>query len=60
MHDITGIVTANLESTTTLDAVEEIQADGKERREVYRKVITYGVALLLGGVVDWLEQTIPF
>lgn len=60
MDEVVGIVTENLESTTVLESVEEIQAPGKERREVFRKVITYGVAVVLRDVGDWLDHHIPW
>jgi hypothetical protein len=53
-YRVTGIVTENLESTTFLDAVEEIQRDGTVERSKYQKIITYGVALLLDSHADWL------
>lgn len=60
MDEVVGIVTENLESTTVLESVEEIQAPGKERREVFRKVITYGVAAVLRDIGDWLDSHTPW
>lgn len=56
---LTGIVTENIESTTTLEAVEEIQKDGKMIKNIYQKVITYGICLMLHDARDWLDNNIP-
>jgi hypothetical protein len=53
---VTGMVTENLESTTTLDAVEEVQRDGMLQRTTHRKIITYAVALLLDSHGEWLND----
>jgi hypothetical protein len=54
-----GLVTENLESTTFLHSVEEIQKDGKILREHYQNVINYGVCLMLDGIKEWLDANIP-
>lgn len=54
-----GIVTENLESMTMLHSVEEIQKDGSLTRERFHNVISYGVALLLDQVAEWLESMVP-
>ena len=56
---LTGLVTENLESTTFLHSVEEVQEDGKILREHYQNVINYGVCLMLDSVRDWLDAYIP-
>ena len=56
---LTGIVTENIESATTLRSVEEIQEDGKTVTEIFQKVITYGICLMLHDVRDWLDNSIP-
>jgi hypothetical protein len=48
-----ALVTQNHESTTVLDEVEEVQRSGTVDRKEYRKVITYGVALVLDPHKDW-------
>jgi hypothetical protein len=60
MDEVVGVVTENLESTTVLESVEEIHAPGKERREVFRKVIAYGVAATLRDIGDWLDKHVPW
>lgn len=54
-----GLVTENLESTTFLHSVREIDMAGKVTREHYQNVINYGVCLMLTGVKDWLDEHIP-
>lgn len=56
---VTGMVTANLESYSIIDSIEDINDDGKRLRVESRRVIEYGVALRLGGVSDWLDTHIP-
>jgi hypothetical protein len=60
MDEVVGVVTENLESSTVLEAVEEIQSPGKTHRDVFRKVITYGVAAVLHDIGDWLDQHVPW
>jgi trypsin-like peptidase len=53
---VLGIVTENLESTTFLDSVEQVFRDGQTTRTTYQKVITYGVALMLSPLKEWLND----
>jgi len=55
---VMGLVTENLESTTALDEVEVVSSQGMVERTEARKVITYGVALRLGAVADWLDERV--
>ncbi|MDD1779529.1 MAG: hypothetical protein LUQ65_15305, partial [Candidatus Helarchaeota archaeon] len=56
---VTGMVTENIESTTMLDEIEDTQKDGKTIEKIFRKVITYGICLMLHDVRDWLDNNIP-
>jgi hypothetical protein len=56
---VTGLVTTNLESYAVTDSIVEVSDSGKEYREQARKVISYGLALTLSGVSDWLEEVLP-
>jgi hypothetical protein len=56
---VTGLVTDNLESHTTLDAGEEERIPGRVKSTEMRRVITYGVALRLGSLAGWLDEHIP-
>jgi len=54
---VTGMVTENLEATTFLDEVEEVERAGTiVERRMHRKVINYGVALLLDSHGEWLAD----
>jgi Trypsin-like peptidase domain len=56
---ITGLVTENLEATTLLDSEESTLHDGTQVHEHYRRVINYGVALMLAELADWINQYVP-
>jgi hypothetical protein len=56
---VTGMATENMESTTVLESVEEVVQDGAKTEKRYRKVITYGVALMLDRVSDWFDAHLP-
>ncbi len=53
---VLGLVTENLESTTYLDSVEDVLRDGRTTRTTFQKVITYGVALMLSPLKQWLND----
>lgn len=55
-----GLATENLRSTTHLEAVEDHSVNGTPSKRIeYREVISYGTALMLSDVSDWLDQWIP-
>ena len=56
---VTGLVTANLDSYSITDSFEEVREGGSIYRLESRRIITYGVALILAGVEDWLLESIP-
>jgi trypsin-like peptidase len=58
---LTGIVTTNFDSYITIDSVEEIIDEGKLRKQEIRKVISYGISLLLSddAVLHWLNEQVP-
>lgn len=56
---VTGLATENLESTTVLESVEEITEGDTTTAMRYRKVITYGVAVMLDRLAEWLDQHVP-
>jgi hypothetical protein len=56
---LTGLVTENLETATLLDSEERLLDDGTHFHEHYRRVINYGVALMLDRVSDWINENIP-
>jgi hypothetical protein len=56
---VIGLATENFESTTYLDAVEETTHRGETRRTQYQRVLSYGVAVALESVEDWLDEHLP-
>ncbi len=56
---VTGLVTTSVESYTVADYIEERTVDGHVSRLEARKVLSYGLALLLSGVTDWRHEVIP-
>jgi hypothetical protein len=52
-----GIVTENLDSYRVLDFVEERIGDTPTRIEG-RRVISYGIALLVDQLADWLDPLV--
>ncbi len=56
---VTAVVTENMESTTYLDAIEIVNRGGDTSTTRYEKVISYGVALMLDRVAEWLDPLLP-
>ena len=54
-----GVVTENHESSTALDSVEEVDAEGCHQRHTYQKVINYGICAMLHDLQDWLAIHAP-
>lgn len=55
-NKIIGLVTENIEVATLLDEEEKILSNGKVVNESYRRVINYGVAIILDEVEEWIES----
>jgi hypothetical protein len=55
----TGLVTGSAESYAIVDSIEDVDEAGKVFRQESRKVITYGIALMLFDVVEWLNTIFP-
>lgn len=53
---VVAVATENIESTTGTDFEEEVTG---EVRTLYRRVLTYGVAVLLEPFRDWLADVVP-
>jgi len=56
-HDLkaaAAIVTSNWETSTTVDSYEEVQDGGNVYKETIKRVVTYGIAMMLTSHVDWL------
>jgi hypothetical protein len=56
---ITGIVTTNHDSYTISDSVEEVENNGRVYRAESRRIISYGIALMLNTVKPWLINVVP-
>lgn len=55
---VVGLVTANAESFAITDSIEEMDSSGNRLRIESRRVLNYGVGLLLAGVADWLKEQV--
>jgi hypothetical protein len=56
---ITGLVAENIEAATFLDEEEIVLDDGKVVNEHYRRVINYGVAVMLYSIEEWINHYVP-
>lgn len=56
---ITGLVAENIEAATFLDEQEVVLVDGSVVNEHYRRVINYGVAVMLNVIEDWINEHVP-
>jgi hypothetical protein len=56
---LTGMAVENVEAETVLDSVVDVQEDGSRYTEISRKILTYGIAVMLNGVAKWLDDCIP-
>jgi S1-C subfamily serine protease len=56
---ITGLVTTNYDSFTITDSVDEILDDGTKYKAESRRIVSYGIALMLSAVKPWLKDLIP-
>jgi hypothetical protein len=54
-----GVVAANLDSYAVTDSILEVDDKGKEYREKSLRVIRYGLAVMLSGVANWLNEKSP-
>lgn len=55
----TGMVTANYDSYSIVDSIDEVDDNGERYRQESRRIISYGVALMLSTVQPWLKAVIP-
>lgn len=56
---VLGLATENLRSTTSLDGLETRNSRSETVTIEYREVISYGTALMLSAVSDWLDTYCP-
>ena len=53
-----GLITEYIEASTILDSEEVLLEDGQRCVEYYRRIISYGVALLLHEHLEWTNDFI--
>jgi hypothetical protein len=56
---LVGMVTSSYESYSVTDSVDEVDQHGRQTRVESRKIVSYGIALLLEGVQDWIDAVVP-
>jgi hypothetical protein len=56
---VTGMVTSNVESTTYTDEVVERTRNGSTERTILKRLVSYGVAVMLSELAPWLDDLIP-
>ena len=54
-----GVVADNVESQKVTDEFSETRWDGTHYKEKTARILTYGVAVMLSGVADWLNDLTP-
>ncbi len=54
-----GVVTENIETSTELDSILEVNEEGQEHKESFHKIINYGLALWLPACAKWLDEIVP-
>ena len=57
---VTGMVVANVEAYAIVDSVLQVEQDGSTYREEARRVLSYGVAVMLGVLKPWLRDEIDW
>jgi hypothetical protein len=56
---LNGVVTENIESKTAVEEHEEETKPGEKRTLRVERVISYGVAVVLHPLSDWLDPQVP-
>ncbi|MFK0002543.1 serine protease [Paenarthrobacter sp. NPDC090522] len=56
---LTGLVTANSETYAVTDSIDDVLTDGTKYRQESRRVLTYGVGLMLSEIAQWLHTYTP-
>jgi hypothetical protein len=55
-RELVAVVTTNHDSYILLDQIEEIEEDGRILRVESRRIVTYGIAVMVSGIKEWIEQ----
>lgn len=56
---LTGMVVETIDSTTYTDEVVERTKDGKTERTTLKRLVSYGVAVMLSDLASWLNDRVP-
>lgn len=56
---LTGLVTSNIESYSVLNSVADIDDSGRLYKEESRRIIQYGLAVMLSKLQEWLDDLAP-
>jgi hypothetical protein len=59
VNRVDGVVTENLESSTVLESIEDEESGCEVKRVTYKKVINYGLCVMLYDLKDWLDENAP-
>jgi hypothetical protein len=54
-----GVITEDIQTSNILNSIEEVHEGGKVYREHYQNFISYGVALWLPAIMEWLDEIVP-
>jgi hypothetical protein len=54
-----GVVTENIEVSTEVSAILEVDDKGQQFRERYHNIIRYGLCVWLPKLADWLNSQVP-
>lgn len=55
---VTGVVSDNLEVSTELREEEVTKIENSKETYIYKRVINYGIAVMLHEVIDWMDEVI--
>lgn len=56
---LTGVVTGNIETSTWPEMLEEKTREGEIERTTQRRIVQYGIAVMLEPLVPWINEHIP-
>ena len=56
---LTALATENVETSTWPESMEEEVRDGGTVRTTHRRIISYGVSVILFHLLDWINEFVP-
>lgn len=54
-----GLVTENVRTSTEVESVLEVDERGDKYKESFHRIVSYGVALWLPSITNWLDAVVP-